>query len=260
MNWKDISIIIVLIAVVGGLFAYEYWWTPKQEAKTNWQAFDVNKYGFSMKVPLDYEKKSLEEVDPDKNEGLLLGARFEKDANEGFILGIETKEKQVVKDAKETYQLEFERKEKLIGTHLFPNARIISIQKIEKKECQIFIFTSEKDDQTFYKLVLIFPNYREDLSFKMGFDYPTKEEEGIVTKMINSIECSSPIETSEWCPKGTYANFGGSDQYKITGIERHKIAGEEMDLCCGERIATRGIGKGKKCIDMPTGDYDYLIM
>ena len=33
MNWKDVLIIIVLIGVVGGLFAYEYWWEPKEEAK-----------------------------------------------------------------------------------------------------------------------------------------------------------------------------------------------------------------------------------
>jgi len=202
MKWDTIFIIVVLIIVVG-LFAFQYWWVPRQEQNNrelpqmtqeeiaNWQVLEVSKYGFSMKVPLDYEKKSLEEVDPDKNEGLLLGARFEKDANEGFILGIESKEKQFVEDAKQTYQLEFERKEKLIGVHLFPNAKIISIQKIEKKECPIFIFTSEKDDQKFNKLVFIFPNYRENLSFKMGFDYPTKEQEEIVSKMINSIECSS---------------------------------------------------------------------
>ena len=29
--WKDILIIIVLITVTGSLFAYEYWWKPKQE-------------------------------------------------------------------------------------------------------------------------------------------------------------------------------------------------------------------------------------
>jgi len=34
MNWKDILIIIILITVVGGLFAYEYWWGPRKESET----------------------------------------------------------------------------------------------------------------------------------------------------------------------------------------------------------------------------------
>jgi len=66
--------------------------------------------------------------------------------------------------------------------------------------------------------------------------------------------------TANWCPVGTSANFGGSDMYEVKGIENHTIMGKSMDLCCGERTATSGLGKGKKCIDTITGDYNYLIM
>ena len=67
-------------------------------------------------------------------------------------------------------------------------------------------------------------------------------------------------EAGKWCPVGTSANFGGSDMYEVKGIENHQIMGKSMDLCCGERTATSGAGKGKKCIDVITGDYNYLIM
>jgi len=280
MNWKDILIIVVLVSVVGGLFAYEYWWGPKEETEgpelpkiaeeekeelvspkleNEWQAFGIEKYGLFMKIPAGYKKEDFVELDP-KESKILLVARFAKNDNEDFTLSIDNEGEKDAKEAKETYQLEFEQQESLKGMHLFPEAKLTSIQKLEKKGCPIFIFSLSKDDQTFNKLVFIFPTYREELVFKMTFDYPSKGKEEKVSEMINSIECSSPIETSEWCPIGTYANFGGSDQYKIIGIERHKVAGKYMDLCCGERTATGGVGKGKKCIDMPTGDYNYLIM
>jgi len=58
MNWKDILIIIVLVTVVGGLFAHEYWWKPKQELETP----EIPEF---VKEPV-----GKEEVEPEKEEPL----------------------------------------------------------------------------------------------------------------------------------------------------------------------------------------------
>jgi hypothetical protein len=40
-------------------------------------------------------------------------------------------------------------------------------------------------------------------------------------------------ETGDWCNAGTYLTMPGY-KMKITGIEKHTIEGERVDLCCGE--------------------------
>jgi hypothetical protein len=221
MNRKDILttiVFIILIAIVGGLFAYEYWWQPKKakelelpktteekkeitkeekeesispKSEIEWQEFKVEKYGFSMKIPADYKKTYFEELKPEESK-TLLGTGFAKNDSENFALFINNEGEKGATEAKETYQLEFERQEDLKRADIFPKAKLISVQKLEKKECSIFIFSLEKDNGTFYKLVFVFPTYRKELVFNMNFNYPSKDEEEKVWEMINSIECSSP--------------------------------------------------------------------
>ena len=46
--------------------------------------------------------------------------------------------------------------------------------------------------------------------------------------------------TGDWCNAGTYLTMPGY-KMKITGIEKHTIEGERVDLCCGEwEISTDG--------------------
>ena len=59
-----ITIIVLVIVLIGGVLAYQYWWTPKEEAQIpeaklpeyaiNWQTYESKKYNFEVSYSEGY--------------------------------------------------------------------------------------------------------------------------------------------------------------------------------------------------------------
>lgn len=84
-----------------------------------------------------------------------------------------------------------------------------------------------------------------------------KIEQGHIT---NSVPKKPLIEEESLkCAVGSYAIVAGA-KYKITGVEKHTLAGKTMDLCCSEvEVEVTGEAqKIKNCADM-TNMSDYII-
>lgn len=213
MKWEVILIIVVLI-IVGGLFAYEYWWQPKEETKSlelpkiteeeiaDWKIFQES--GLYLRLPPDYSQYVFRKLEGEfelvadyrninEERILLMYGTMGKEANEiaqrNYRNLIRKEESSKGKTRKEIIEGDSLLKVQLGG---FPeNSEFISAREIKKENCSTFFVTFETDEGKRQKQLEIFPLYNQDYNWFITFFYK-EENETKVLKIIQTVECKPP--------------------------------------------------------------------
>lgn len=205
-NWGYVLILMILtILVAGGILGYSRYIFnemvsltrfPEIEIKkrvvseeiTNWQIFNIEGYGISMKIPPNYTKK--EEQEKRGVERLV----FSGDNKERIVIVIDRSEYARSRRSElfEILKLKPEEFEEILESAL--DVEFISTENIEKNACvgklYRYIEKTRKYNQTLELTSLTF----ENIHITIAFEYYNKQIEPKISKMIGAIECVTSIK------------------------------------------------------------------
>jgi len=209
MNWKDILIIIVLVTVVGGLFAYEYLSKPKEELPklteeeiADWKIFQ--EFGLYLRIPPGFSQYAFRRLEGEFE----LVADYRNISEERILLMYGTMGKEANEIAKNNWRnlakkgesLRGKTRKEIVGGDLllqsqlggFPdNAEFISAREIKKENCSTFSITFKTGEGKRQEELQIFPLYNQDYDWMIAFFYK-EENETKISKIVQAIECKPP--------------------------------------------------------------------
>ena len=182
-NWKYILIVVILAIIVGGgIFAWQWW--KAQEEITNWPIFNIEEYGFSMRIHPNFIKKEEEA------KGGYKRIVFSKD-KETTTIAIDKSENVKTHRAILLDMLKLEPEEYKEIAESALDTEFISTKNIEKDACvgKWDQYLEKESGKYIQSLVLTSLNL-ENMHVTIFFGYYTKEAESNIFKMIETIGCN----------------------------------------------------------------------
>ena len=188
-NWKYILIIVILAVIVGGGILTWQWWKAREEVKiseeiTNWPIFNIEEYGFSMRIHPNFIKKEEEE------KGGYKRIVFSKN-KETITIAIDKSENVKTHRAILLDMLKLEPEEYKEIAESALDTEFISTKNIEKDACvgKWDQYLEKESGKYIQSLVLTSLNL-ENMHITIFFGYYTKEAESNIFKMIETIKCN----------------------------------------------------------------------
>jgi hypothetical protein len=215
MNWKDILttiVFIILIAIVGGLFAYEYWWTPREKGKLpeekiaeelpkpveiteEYQSYYNEEYGYSISYPKNWKRIKIP-ISAESAEELEHGMFFYPETQEGknvITVGI-LKGALTLKEVKERTEVKIKEEEgkllelKEITFNNLKGSEVIILYEAENKKVKEI--TIPKGDKTYDIACLgelsFYDNYCDKIINSFSIEKP-KPKEAILPEELPKI-------------------------------------------------------------------------